>query len=50
MTSDSLDDSKAVADASVRASDERQQIAIDAGHGFNCLGDTFPTFWSAVAV
>jgi hypothetical protein len=47
MTSDSLDDSKAVADAPVRASDERQQIAIDARHGLDCLGDTLPTFWSA---
>jgi hypothetical protein len=47
MTSDSLDDSKAVANAPVRASDECQQIAIDARHGLDCLRDTLPTFWSA---
>jgi hypothetical protein len=47
MTSDSLDDSKAVADAPMRASDECQQIAIDARHGLDCLRDTLPTFWPA---
>ena len=47
MMSDSLDDRKAVADARVRASDERQQIAQDAGHSFDCLGDTLPTLWPA---
>jgi hypothetical protein len=47
MTSDSLDDSKAVADAPVRASDECQQITIDARYAFDCLRDTLPTFWSA---
>jgi hypothetical protein len=47
MTNDSLDDSKTVADAPVRASDECQQIGIDARHGLDCLGDTLPTFWSA---
>jgi hypothetical protein len=31
----------------VRTSDECQQVAIDAGHSFDCLGYTFPTFWSA---
>ena len=47
MTSDSLHDSKAVADTRVRARDERQQIAKDAGHSFDRLGNTLPTFWSA---
>ena len=43
----SLNYSEAVADACMRASDERHQIAKHARDGFNGLGNSFPTFWSA---
>ncbi len=43
----SLSYSEAVADARMRASDERHQIANHARDGFNGLGNSFPTFWSA---
>jgi hypothetical protein len=47
---DSLDESEAVANACMRAGDERQQVAKDAGHGFDCVGNALPTFWSTGAV
>jgi hypothetical protein len=47
---DSLDESKAVANACMRAGDERQQVAPDARHGFDCVGNALPTFWSVGAV
>jgi predicted RNA-binding protein with RPS1 domain len=43
----SLSYSEAVADARMRASDERHQISKHARDGFNGLGNSFPTFWSA---
>jgi hypothetical protein len=46
----SLNYSEAVADARMRASDERQQISKHARDGFSSLGNSFPTFWSVGAI
>jgi hypothetical protein len=46
-TRNSLSYSESVADARVRAVDERHQIAKDARDGFDGLGNIFPAFWSA---
>ena len=47
---DSLDESKAVANACMRAGDERQQVAPNAGHRLDCVGNALPTFGSIGAV
>jgi hypothetical protein len=46
-TRNSLSYGEAVADARVRAVDERQQISKDAWDGSDGLGNIFPAFWSA---
>ena len=47
LISDKLSYGEAVAEARVRAGDERHQIAKDARNGFDALKNSFPTFWSA---